>query len=471
MKNGNINKPRLWAILALAVFLRAFLLLTALHLSGIKAIFAADSHGYIAPIQHLLHGSFATDSGPELQRTPGYPIFLMLTGMVGNHPLLSDGCQILLAGFSVFLVFQIGIFLFHDERVAILCAGLYAIEPLSILYGIELLSECLFTTILLIFLFFFLKHLRASTWSSLLYAALALAATVYVRPASYYLPLCCAIGLAFIPPKVGVAPRLLRALVFLIICSVLIGAWRVRNYVETGYSGFSSIADSNLYFFNAGEVLAQKQHTDFTTELGLLHWQDTPGYLAIHPEQVNWSIAQQLAYQRRMALRTISENKLLYLKDHLRGMAVVLFHPCATDYLWMLGESPLSSVTAFRANADKHGIIFTLWKTFWRFPLVFLGTAMLEVLLMAYYGLAIFGIPSLLQSKSLLITLALIFCYFVVIAGGAAGMARYRYPIMPIVALFAGAGIAKMLRLQLNAMPFPTLPQRCIDRAVDGINC
>jgi len=450
MNHKSKNKLHLQAVLALTVFSRVFLLGIALHLSGIKAIYAPDSHGYIAPIQHLLHGSFATNSGPELQRTPGYPIFLMLTGMAGHHPLLSNGCQILLAGFSVFLVFQIAILLFHDERVAILCAGLYAIEPLSILYGIEILSECLFTAIFLIFLFFFffLKHLRTSTWSSLLYSALALAATVYVRPASYYLPLCCAVGLAFIPLKIGVAPRLWRALTFLIICSFLIGAWRVRNYVETGYSGFSSIADSNLYFFNAGEVLAQKQHTDFVTELGLLHWQDTPGYLAVHPEQVNWSIAQQLAYQKRMALRTISENKFLYLKDHLRGMAVVLFHPCATDYLWMLGGSPLSSVTAFRANVDKHGMIATLWQTFWRFPLVFLGTALLEILLVAYYGLAIFGIPSLLQSKPLLITLALIFCYFVVIAGGAAGMARYRYPIMPIVALFAGAGIAKILRLQ-----------------------
>ncbi|MGC9291620.1 MAG: hypothetical protein ACP5EP_02720 [Acidobacteriaceae bacterium] len=251
-----------------------------------------------------------------------------------------------------------------------------------------------------------------------------------------------------LPLKIKVLPRLWRAVVFFSICAVLIGAWRVRNYVETGYSGFSSIADSNLYFFNAGEVLAQKQHTDMATELGLLHWQDTPGYLAIHPEQATWSTAQQLAYQRREALRTISENKLLYLKDHLRGMGVVLFHPCATDFLWALGRSPISSVVAFNATAGKKGLPATLLWMVWNYPLVFVGTAMLEVVLVAYYGLAILGIPRPYQSGKALITLVLVVLYFVVVAGGAAGMARYRYPIMPIVSLFAGAGLVRLLPLR-----------------------
>jgi hypothetical protein len=256
------------------------------------------------------------------------------------------------------------------------------------------------------------------------------------------------VGLAVLPLKIEIVPRLWRAVVFLSICAVLIGAWRVRNYVETGYSGFSSIADSNLYFFNAGEVLAQRQHTDLATELGLLHWQDTPGYLAIHPGQATWSTAQQLAYQRGEALRTISENKLLYLKDHLRGMGVVLFHPCATDFLWALGRSPLSSVVASNATAGKKGVPATLLWMVWNYPLVFLGPAMLEVVLVAYYGLALLGAPRLYQSGNALITLALVLLYFVVIAGGAAGMARYRYPIMPIVSIFAGAGLATLLRLR-----------------------
>ncbi len=441
----------LLAVIFLTMFLRALLLLIVLHTSGVKALYGADSYGYIAPIQHMLHGSFATDAGPELQRTPGYPIFLLLTGMAFNHPLLAVGSQILLAGFSTLLIDKIGLLVFTDAGIAIVAAALYAVEPLSILYGIELLSEWIFTALLLIFLYLLLRYLETPAWSGLILCACTVAATVYVRPASYYLPLCCAVGLALIPHPVKEMPRLVRALVFLLLCSVLIGAWRVRNYVETGYPGFSSIADNNLYFFNAGEVLAQKQHVSFAAELGLLHWQDMPGYLSIHPEQKNWTLPQILAYERRTALQTIAENKVLYLKDHLRGMVVVLFHPCATDYLWILGKSPLSSVSNFGETAAKYGRMAALWKSFWAHPLVFSGTAILEAILIIYYGLALLGAYKLYPPGKAVLTLALFFLYFVVVAGGAAGMARYRYPVLPIVALFAGMGLARILHLSSNS--------------------
>jgi len=37
---------------------------------------------------------------------------------------------------------------------------------------------------------------------------------------------------------------------------VLAGRMAVRNWVETGYAGFSSVSDVNLYFFIAPDVAA-----------------------------------------------------------------------------------------------------------------------------------------------------------------------------------------------------------------------
>ncbi len=431
----------------LAVLLRILLLSIALHISGLKPIYASDTHGYVATVPALLHGSFATSAGPELQRTPGYPIFLLMTGLSLGHPLWSDFCQILLSGICVYLVFLVGKLTSGNAKAAIIGAYLYAVEPLTLLYSVELLTECLFTTLLLVFLLCMILDQKKPAWKLLLLAALTLVGTVYVRPASYYFPILAAAFLVVFPRQFAWKLRLQRATAFLGICVVLIGAWRVRNFLETGYSGFSSIADTNLYYFNAGEVLAQKQHVSFNDELGLLHWQDREGYLSVHPEQRDWTQAQIFQYQKRTALHVIFDNKFLYAKDHLMGMLVVLLHPCITDYMWFLGQSPLSTVTAIAWNPSNPAR-WTLLRSILRAHVfVILFSALLSLLLLFYYGFALVGILRCQRRSSVFLLLLLTSFYFILVAGGAAGMARYRYPVLPMVCIFAGCGIFHLREL------------------------
>ena len=463
-------KTSLLAILALTVLLRVILLLFVLHSSEIQGLFKPDASGYAAgirlasernttigiftpdtgsyvvPIRGLMHGSFSTLDGPELERTPGYPLFLMITGMVGNHPLLSVACQILSSCLTACLVYKIGILLFRDEDIAILCAGLYAVEPTSIIYSIQLRADTLFTSILLIFVYYLIRYLLAPSWSSLIWAALALSAAVYVKPVAYYLPLCCVIGLAILPSSMTLTPKLLRAVTFIAICAVLIAAWQVRNSFETGYSGFTSLSDRQLYFFNAGGVLAQKEHVDLLTELDKLGGLDPHVYYAVHPEQVNWPISRQLAFQRNEALRTIRENPFLYAKLHIKGMLSLVLHPAASDFLAAIGMSSSQSILGFNKRIVQQGLLPTAWWAIRNSPGIFIATAALEGILLIYYGLALFGVPRLSVYRATCITLALLSLYFVVVAGGPAGGARYRCPIMPMVALFAGAGMGALIR-------------------------
>ena len=430
----------LWAAF-LAVGLRIIFLAIALHISGLKPIYAPDTYGYVATVHAISHGSFSTAAGPELQRTPGYPIFLWMTGMSLRHPLWPDFCQILLSGICVYLVFFIGKLTLNDSKAALIAAYLYAVEPLTLLYSVELLTECLFTTAILFFLLCMIVDQRKPSWKFLLLSALALVCTVYIRPASYYFPILAAAFLVVFPRPLAWKLRLQRAAAFLGICVVLIGAWRVRNDLETGYSGFSSIADTNLYFFNAGEVLAQKQQIPFNDELGLLHWQDTAGYLSVHPEQRGWTQAQIFQYQKRTALHVIFKNKYLYAKDHIAGMLVVLLHPCITDYMWFFGQSPLATATAIAWNPSTPARWVLLRSTLQSHFFVVMFSVFLSLLLLFYYALALVGILRCKPRWSAYILLILASGYFVFVAGGAAGMARYRYPVMPMVCIFAGYGI------------------------------
>lgn len=438
------NPPRryLRGILAVAILLRVLVVGFILHSLGPQGVFSPDTPGYVAPIHNMLHGSFATQDGPELKRTPGYPVFLMLTGMANDHPLLSVSAQVLLACFSVWLVYKIAILLFQDGAAAVLCAGLYAMEPISVFYSVLLFAEALFTAVLLVFLYQLAKYLRVPSWSSLLSAAVALCACVYIKPVAYYLPVFCAVGLAFLPASLALPRRLLRGVAFLAVCVVLIGAWQIRNYRETGYSGFTSISDTQLYTYNAAGVLAQKEHLDFFAERDKLDQ-------ASHPEQANWSLARKFAFQKHEALRIIEADPLIYAKLHLRGMATALLDPGGTDMLRHLGLYP--TVGGLESMVVDRGIAKTmLWVLVHR-PLVSFVTLAIGALTAVYYLLAIFGIPAVSRQREVFIALVLTAAYFIAVAGGPAGMGRYRYPIMPIVALFAGAGLARLLRLRRHA--------------------
>jgi len=408
-----------------------------LHSSGVRGVFSPDAPEYLAPMHAMLRGSFSTPSGPELKRTPGYPIFLMLTGMAGNHPLLSVTFQILLACLSVFLVYRTGMLLLQSEWVAILCAGLYAVEPISIFYSVLLFAEALFTALVLLFIYQTVRYLRSPSWSSLLWGAVALSASVYVKPVAYYLPVFCALGFAFLPAFVRPQVRAVRATAFLAICVVLIGAWQVRNYVETGYSGFTSLSDTQLYTYNAAGVLAHREHLDFFAERDKLDH-------ASHPEQATWSIARKLAFQKHEALHIIAEDPLLYAKLHLRGMVTAVLDPAGTDILRHLGLYP--TIGGLESMVVNQGIAKTLWWVLVHKPLVSVLTIAIGAITAAYYMLAILGIPSIFKQPAIFAALLLIAFYFILVAGGPAGMGRYRYPIMPIVALFAGAGLARLIQ-------------------------
>jgi 4-amino-4-deoxy-L-arabinose transferase-like glycosyltransferase len=423
------------AVLVIAALVRVILLLVVLQTSGIQGVFDPDTASYLAPIQGMMHGSFAAEGIPELSRTPGYPLFLLLTGMAVSHALLAISAQILLACLSVFFVYKIGLVLFQNERTAVLCAGLYSIEPGSITYSILLYPEALFVVLLLLFIYQILRFLLKPHWIPLLIAAMALSASVYVKPVAYYLPFCGAIGIAAFCYRSRLHARLLWGAAFLLTCAALIGPWQVRNYVETGYSGFSSLSDWQLYSYNAVNVLADRDHLSMRAEWDKLDKINRPIEAAL-------SRAQQFSYYHREAVRIFKANPILFAKVQLRGVGAVILDPGGTENLKHLGLYPNDGYLGLM-QAD-HGIFVTLWWAVRNRPLVGAVDLLLGAVLAVYYGLAVFGISRRAAHATLVLTVALIAVYFVAVSGGPAGRCRYRCPVMPIVALFAGAGLARM---------------------------
>ncbi len=285
--------PKLRYIILLALALRVAFPVLMLGLSkDVKVFYDNDTIEYIEPARGLIASwQFATKGVPEIERTPGYPL-LLIPGIISGHiELATIALQIVLSCFSVFIIYKIGILLFDTHEIAVLCAALLAVEPLSIMYAGRLYSETLYSTVLLIFLYFLIRYLKTGALSDIILSATTLAATAYVRPISYFMPsaITFALFLWTLLRRSQNRKLFLHAAVFFLISMGIIVVWQARNKIETGYSGFSAISDQNLYFYVGGGILAKKDGVKLHEQLVKMGYGVPETYFALHPEQRTWT--------------------------------------------------------------------------------------------------------------------------------------------------------------------------------------
>jgi len=253
--------PQLAGPVVLAAAVRFGLMGLGLARTGGSAVEGTDTYSYLIPGQSLLyHGAFYADGVPALMRTPAYPLFLAVTSVAGFA--IASAVNILLSLFCVVLVWRLGRVVSGSDRIGMGAAWLIAIEPMTTIFSILLLSETLFMAFFLYGMERLAWFLRSSRLSAVAVAGLAFAGAAFVRPAAYYLPVALALGLlAVLMRRPGLR---WKAPALLLICSLpWLIAWQVRNKVETGYGGFSSARELNLYFTNAVEITARVEHRNY----------------------------------------------------------------------------------------------------------------------------------------------------------------------------------------------------------------
>ena len=422
-----------------ALALRLILMIAAFFLTGTSVMTQGDTASYLNSGRNLiLHGAFSAASLPEIDRTPGYPLFAELTGMLWDNVLLTVAAQILISLASLLLVHRIANRIFPNRSAGVVAAWLYAIEPLSIVYTVRLMPETFFVFLLLLTVDRILSFQSNGKPVELVFAGLSLAAATYVRPVSYYLVLALAVGVACTAQKQlrlwWKVPAVLLAVVI-----PALAAWQIRNAMETGYNGFSSIVEKNLYFFQSAEVTAGNQHISLESEQQQLGYPEDKYYLAAHPEQSEWTQAQRLHFMRRQSIQILEAHPILYLRTHFAGVALVAFTPCATEPLQLLGAYPADGVMPHRILNE--GVAASAKRIIFAHPLVAAVMAMLEAFLLLLYAFAIRGCLATGNNRSATLTLIGIVVYFLLISGGAQAVGRYRLPAMPELCILAAGGI------------------------------
>ncbi|HAT12827.1 MAG TPA: hypothetical protein DCS91_03810 [Microcoleaceae bacterium UBA11344] len=436
------------AVLLIGCLLRlAVPTLVFIFTQDLKIFYGNDTGSFMQPAFQLIeHGKFFNNGQPELFRTPGYPLFLIPGMLLGHLEIVTIPMQIFLDCFTIYLIYKIALHLFKVEKIATLCAFLYAIEPLAVLRSSILMSESLFTTLLSLFLYQLIVFFDSRSWKHLIFAAIALTASIYVRPIAYYLPFpIAAILLVKSSIKKPINKLLIiQSCVFFMVTMSSLGIWQLRNYIQTGYSGFTAVSDYNLYCYNGASVISREKNIPFKKVFEQLGCTEREKYFTIHPEQQQWSQAQIYIYMGKEGKKMIQSHPFTYSIYHLEGMLATLIETPGKRYLRLFSSSFEKSVSlvnqmpkVLTGTANFTKVIELAKKS----PILLGVDAILLLLLCTYY----LGVGVALLSKKFVINMPVITLFsvavYLVTLSGVVGANRFRLTIMPIICLLAGYGL------------------------------
>lgn len=189
---NSIKNNRLLFIILFATILRLipFLIYEPWNNNVIKDnILVSDAREYHALALHILEtGSYPEHTFLSTKRTPLYPWFLgFVYSVFGVNPYIILLLQILLNLVSLSFVYKISA-LFFDDKIAILAAFLYAIDPISVLYTQTLLADTMVTTIFLASIWFLVYSLKTKKSLIMLAGGVFLGFAVLTKPVFQYFP-------------------------------------------------------------------------------------------------------------------------------------------------------------------------------------------------------------------------------------------------------------------------------------------
>ena len=370
-----------------------------------------DSGEYVAIAQNVAAGhGFSADPAPpyrpDLRRTPVYPSLLAAAFLLPNGGLRLAALLGVLAGAaSVAATCWIAARLF-GRAAALIGALLLAVDLTSISYSVVIMTEALFTLLLVGGVIALMKRpsaaavsIRGGVWLGI--ATLCRPAGILLAPVS--LPVCAW-------QQTGarrIARDYLRVNAAFLLVLLL---WIARNVMVAGTPTLSSIWSVNLYFHRAAAVEARLEG------------------LAVEDVRDRWERQfQSLSHDLSEA------DKLEWMTRHARE--VIAAHPWTYVLITIDGF-----VYMMESDSRELRRIFGLQD----------GSAALRALDVAasvqmwiLYPAVAIGLVAAWRDpdrrRAALIPLAFI-AYFVVVSGPEA-YARFRVPVMPFLAILGGLGI------------------------------
>jgi len=416
-----------WILVVLAIAARVAWAAWVAHAHP-EAVRSGDTPQYLGPARALLDSGHFTlspeDPTPMFLRTPGYPVLLAAILWVTDSVWSISPIQAASSALVVAATVLVG------RRLAGVTAGLLAgaivaFDPLQFALSGTILAEAL-TSFLLVCVvaaavLAFARPPRDVRARHVLLLGTLLAFATMVRPTTYFFPLVAAVLLAVRYRRL--TPRTIAVLLVALLLPsiVIVGGWQVRNHRTLDSWAVSASPGVTLYCYQGAEVegLARGIGTRAARiELGCHPggWDDLREHC---PEWWPCDDPQRVAYGPG------------YDEMSRRGARIMLDHPVESAEVLVKGFGrgvlgPGSDTVGRFLHLDGSGILagpLFLWN--------------LALWTLATVG-AVVGLRS--RQRAAWAFVAALILYVLVVSSGAETGARFRTPLVPLLALFAALG-------------------------------
>jgi len=393
---------------------------------SLEFFYQNDSDEYVGMGHALASGDLLFTSEEAswfpLFRTPGYPLFLGTLYFFGLNDIGVVAVQMLLDAASCLLVFHLVMGVTGSEKGSLLASFLFAINPLFIVYSLQMLSESLFLFVFLLSnVLFFSNYERQSIVArDMVILGLLFGLMIWIRPISILFPVFYAV-LLYKKHKVLSPSALL-----LILPAVFVLLWIMRNYLLAEEAVFSATVLWNVVCYYAGSV-ANDPASDisgFSHFIWAYHLHDPPVCTLLPYEQLKagWN----------PAIEMILLNLPLFIKHSALG-SLGLFEPFSPPH--RLADAMPSSPT----EIEIFGIETTIYENlipFYAFSLVYS---------LILYSSSIYLLVKGGRKKKHVLWLFLVLLLYTAVVNGPLNYARYRFPLEPFFIIFAASALAAWL--------------------------
>jgi len=363
---------------------------------------------------------------PDLDRTPIYPLFLSLFGPGWDKAPTVFLIQHLLVLMTAVIVYRWARRCLAWPPGPLIAAGLVAYDLTTMTYASYLLTETLFTVFLTLA---FATYPVGGEKHPVLLAMLAAASmglATLTRPIAFYLlPLGLLISLVLLPRHPRAAARLMLAA----LCGgLVVGVWVARNHQISGRYVLSTIEGENLLHYRAA-LLGQPR------DLSMEDWHRALRERS-HERDYDRSIpAEAVALEmtkKKLALEIVLEHPLRTYRLFLVGIPRLLVSP-NRSYLyallgirhdaWDLDLVGSAGLDTLRRTVRSGELPYLILSFLYQMGLVILA--------------AIGAVLAVRHREIWALPLGIGLVYFVVASAGLETHARFRVPIVPLLALFA----------------------------------
>lgn len=274
-----------------------------------------DSPGYMLLAKNLVeHGTLSFGGDPLYPtnfRTPGYPLFLVLIYLIFHSFVPAIFFGALISAFAAPLVYLIAKEVF-EERIAFVAGILAAVEPMSLFLGVSILTEGVFTPVLLLFAYCFIRYLKTTKSFYLWYSGALLGAATLIRPIMFYFWPFAILFILYREHIFGRRLVLKKIFVFIIIFFLVLSPWLIRNKITVNSWQITGLQGYIFFVDHYGAVLR------YLGEAGSLSDVQNKALALVGPDKIFTSEGSDILF--KTALNGIEQHKLAYLNIYAKSI-------------------------------------------------------------------------------------------------------------------------------------------------------